>query len=99
MTHKQRILAAMALAAGATGLVAPAAQAATAEQHGVQAPSVLHELDELSASSVPAEHRQELPTVSGQLAGLGQAQQQLGQLHQVTDLIAPVTGLLPAVQT
>lgn len=55
------------------------------------------ELDALAATSIPAEHQAELPKVKNQLAGLSHLND-LSQLHQLTDLAAPVTGLLPAVE-
>lgn len=80
--------AVLALAAGASALAAPAANAAI---------SPTGTLDSLAASSIPAEHRAEVPSVTNQLNGLNDLYQ-LQQLHQLTDLAAPVTGLLPAVQ-
>lgn len=50
-------------------------------------------LDDLTTSGIPAEHRAEIPTMNEQLGGLNR----LNELHQVTDLVAPVTGLLPSV--
>lgn len=80
--------AVLALAAGASALAAPAASADI---------SPTGTLDSLAASSIPAEHRAEVPSVTNQLGGLNDLYQ-LQQLHQLTDLAAPVTGLLPAVQ-
>ncbi|MEU9745836.1 hypothetical protein [Streptomyces niveus] len=55
------------------------------------------ELDALAASGIPAEQQAELPTVKNQLAGLSHLRD-LNQLHQLTDLAAPVLGLVPAVE-
>lgn len=57
-------------------------------------------LDSLVAAQIPAEHRAELPPVSKQLGELNKVTQldRLSELHQVTDLAAPVTGLLPGIQ-
>lgn len=53
-------------------------------------------IDSLAMSDIPAEHRDEIPPVSRQLAGLNRVND-LNQLGQVTGLVAPVTGLVPAV--
>ncbi|MET7617338.1 hypothetical protein [Streptomyces sp. NPDC005408] len=95
MTKTRRVLAAVALATGATALAAPAASADVAPDHKIAATSVI---DGLAASNIPAEHRAEVPPASGQLRGLGGGINELNKLHQLTDLVAPVTGLLPAVQ-
>ncbi|MFI6381833.1 hypothetical protein ACIBKX_20500 [Streptomyces sp. NPDC050658] len=79
------MVTALALAAGATALAAPAANAAISPTDTV---------DALATSALPEEHRDELPTLSSQLGGLND----LNQLHQVTDLAAPVMGFVPAVQ-
>lgn len=91
MTATRRILAAVALASSVTGLTVTAASA-------MEVPSVLGQLDALSAQSVTPEHAHQMPTVTGQLGTVAQGASQLNQLRQVTDLAAPVTGLLPAVE-
>ncbi|MFE0510006.1 hypothetical protein [Streptomyces sp. NPDC058964] len=100
MISTRRIVAAIGLAAGVTGLAAPMASAADmgAQNSGKINPVAM--LDELATSDIPAEHRAELPRVSEQLHSVNGINElnQLNQLHQVTDLVAPVTGLLPAVQ-
>lgn len=53
-------------------------------------------IDSLAVSDIPAEHQDEIPRVSEQLAALNQVKK-LNELHQVTDLVAPVTGLLPGI--
>lgn len=93
MTATRRILAAVALASSVTGLTVTAASASAME-----VPSVLGQLDALSAQSVTPEHAHQMPTVTGQLGTVAQGASQLNQLRQVTDLAAPVTGLLPAVE-
>ncbi|MEU6576674.1 hypothetical protein [Streptomyces sp. NPDC046805] len=98
MISTRRIVAAVGLAAGVTGLAAPLASAAPAAAQDTGKISPLATLDSLAAGEIPAEHRHEVPRVSDQLRGLHRLQE-LRQLHQVTDLAAPVTGLLPAVQT
>ena len=55
----------------------------------------------LAASQLPQESRGELPKISRQLSEVKNVHQlsKLNELHQVTDLAAPVTGLLPAIET
>ncbi|MFF5189213.1 hypothetical protein ACFY30_36505 [Streptomyces sp. NPDC000345] len=96
MISPRRIAAAAALAAGAAGLAAPLAHAAETPDTGRSGPMAT--LDALAASGIPAEHRAGLPPVSRQLAELNNVRR-LDELHQVTDLAAPVTGLLPAIAT
>ncbi|MEU0060479.1 hypothetical protein [Streptomyces sp. NPDC006334] len=98
MISTRRIVAAACLAVGVTGLATPMANAADAPAGGRLSPMTL--LDSIAESDIPAEHRGELPPVSSQLNELNKVNElrRLGELHQVTDLAAPVTGLLPAVQ-
>jgi hypothetical protein len=98
MISTRRIVAAAALAAGVTSLAAPLANAAEAPDAGKLNP--IATLDALAANDIPAEHRDELPPVSRQLSEVKKVHQlnKLNELHQVTDLAAPVTGLLPAVE-
>ncbi|MET7360454.1 hypothetical protein ABZS76_18665 [Streptomyces sp. NPDC005562] len=93
MTSARRLIAAVSLAAGAAALATPAAHAATPTQD-TASPSVVGALDALGTSGMPQEQRAKVPTVESQLGGV----QQLNQLHQLTDLVAPVTNALPAVQ-
>ncbi|MFF1687094.1 MULTISPECIES: hypothetical protein [unclassified Streptomyces] len=90
MISTRRVLAAVALAAGASALAMPAAEAAPVGPLGGMKPI---SLDDITTSAVPAEHKAEIPSVNEQLGGLNR----LNELHQVTDLVAPVTGLLPSV--
>ncbi|MFC9927630.1 hypothetical protein [Streptomyces sp. NPDC127190] len=96
MMSTRRIVAALGLAAGVTGLAAPLAQAAP--DSGQINPMAV--LDSLTVSDIPAQHKAEVPRVSEQVRPLNQLSElnRLSELHQVTDLVAPVTGLLPAVQ-
>ncbi|MGW2485943.1 hypothetical protein ACWCV9_01820 [Streptomyces sp. NPDC001606] len=98
MMSTRRIVAALGLAAGVTGLAAPLAQAASAPDSGQINPMAV--LDSLTVSDIPAQHKAEVPRVSEQVRPLNQLSElnRLSELHQVTDLVAPVTGLLPAVQ-
>ncbi|TGA93789.1 hypothetical protein [Streptomyces sp. MZ04] len=88
MISTRRMVAAVALAAGASALAAPAANAA------IEPISPIGTVDSLATAAIPAEHRGAIPTVSSQLGGLSR----LNELHQVTDLAAPVMGFVPAVQ-
>ncbi|QNP65455.1 hypothetical protein [Streptomyces genisteinicus] len=92
MITAQRVLAAVALAAGATALAAPAASAAHSDVPG--ALSLTHELDSLATGSVAPEHRDELPTPSQQLNGLNRLAGVPHDLDPLTSQLAPVTGLL-----
>ncbi|WP_018529497.1 MULTISPECIES: hypothetical protein [unclassified Streptomyces] len=51
-------------------------------------------LDSVSTMAIPADHRADMPTTASQLSGLNR----LNELHQVTDLVAPVTNVVPSVQ-
>ncbi|MFF3688982.1 hypothetical protein [Streptomyces sp. NPDC002187] len=82
MTTAQRVLAAIALATGASALAAPAANAAAP----VEVPSVIGQLDSLAATSVPTEHRAQVPTVSEQVGG---GMNRLGKVNQLTGQAAP----------
>ncbi|MER6529769.1 hypothetical protein [Streptomyces sp. NPDC001508] len=97
MIPTRRIVAAVGLAAGVTGLAAPLAHAAPAPARDAGKISPMATLDSLAVSDIPEAHRGEVPRVSEQVQGLN-GLHGLGELHQVTDLVAPVTGLLPAVQ-
>jgi len=92
----RRIYTALVLTAGASALAMSSASAAPVAPPAQSAPqglSVLSALDSLGVASIPAQYQGQLPTVTGQLQHL----RDLGQLHQVTDMAAPVTGLLPVV--
>ncbi|MFI2204995.1 hypothetical protein ACH47Z_30250 [Streptomyces sp. NPDC020192] len=100
MISTRRIVAALGLAAGVTGLAAPLANAADASAVPTGQINPMHVLDSLTVSDIPAAHKAQVPRVSEQMRALNQFDQlnKLNELHQVTDLAAPVTGLLPAVQ-
>lgn len=95
MIKAKSVLAVVALAAGVSALAAPAASAA--DSSGRHLLSVPDELDKLGAMATPPDHRAGVPTVTDQLKGLRELHK-LGELQQVTDLVSPVTVLLPAVQ-
>ncbi|MFJ8027240.1 hypothetical protein [Streptomyces sp. NPDC096311] len=95
MISTRRMVAAVGLAVGVTGLAAPMASAAEAPDAGKLNP--ITQLDALAVSDIPAEHQADIPRISQQLGGLNRLNE-LNQLHQVTDLVAPVTGVLPGLQ-
>ncbi|MET9515654.1 hypothetical protein [Streptomyces sp. NPDC002994] len=96
MIKAKSVLAVAALAAGVSALAAPAASAAEASnrQYLLDIPK---ELDNIGALAVPADRRDEVPTVTGQLKGLGQLHK-LSELQQFTGMVSPLTGLIPAVE-
>jgi hypothetical protein len=93
MISTRRIVAAVGLAAGVTGLAAPMASAADAGAPGSGKLSVMETLDSLAVGDMPAEDRAQLPRPSQQLNRLND----LNQLHQVTGLVSPVFGAVPAL--
>ncbi|MFJ9009593.1 hypothetical protein [Streptomyces canus] len=97
MISTRRIVAAVGLAVGVTGLTAPLANAADVGAPDAGQLSPIAVIDSLAVSDIPAEHQDEIPRVSEQLAGLNRLKD-LNQLGQVTGLVAPVTGLLPGVR-
>lgn len=95
MIPTRRIVAVLGLAAGVTGLAAPAATAGDAVSGAPLRPMVA--LDSLTTGDLPEEYRDDLPPVSAQLAALNQVHE-LGQLQQLAGPVAPVLNLVPAVQ-
>ncbi|MFY1675813.1 MULTISPECIES: hypothetical protein [unclassified Streptomyces] len=94
MISTRRITAAVGLAVGLTGLAAPLAGAAeSGALEGGLSPTKT--LDSLAAGAVPAEHRSEVLPPSAQLSRLDD----VNQLRQVTGLVSPVFGAVPAIQT
>lgn len=93
MISTRRIVAAVGLAAGATGLAAPTASAAETGALGMERLSVTQTLDSLAVSDMPAEDRAQMPRPSQQLNRL----QDLQQLQQVTGLVSPLFGAVPAL--
>jgi hypothetical protein len=88
------MVAAVGLAVGVTGFAAPMANAAGSEAPEAGTLNPIAQLDSLALTGIPAERRDEFPRPSSQLARLNQ----LNELRQLTDLAAPVTGLLSAVE-
>ncbi|WDV56390.1 hypothetical protein PV963_41680 [Streptomyces coeruleorubidus] len=68
MISTRRVVAAVGLAAGVTGLAAPMAHAADAESRSPLSPVAT--LDSLTVSDIPAEHEDEIPRPSSQPTGL-----------------------------
>ncbi|MFG2679817.1 hypothetical protein [Streptomyces sp. NPDC048392] len=93
MISTRRIVAVVGLAAGVTGLAAPMASAADGSALGSQKLSVTNTLDSLAASDMPAEDRARMPLPSQQLNRLND----LEQLQQVTGLVSPLFGAVPAL--
>jgi hypothetical protein len=100
MISTRRIVAALGLAAGVTGLAAPLANAADAAASHPGRINPMATLDSLAVSGIPAQQQAQVPRVSEQMRSLNQVGQvnRLSELHQVTDLAAPATGFLPAVE-
>lgn len=101
VTSTRRISSILAVAAAFSCLGASAAATASAaEASGPLGPKInpISELDALATTGIPEESRGQFPGIAGQLNGLDRLHE-LGQLHQLTDLAAPVTGLLPAIST
>jgi hypothetical protein len=96
MISTRRIVAAVGLAVGVTGLAAPLASAAPAGTSDAGRLNPVTLLDSMSDSGIPAQHKDEIPRPSAQLAGLNRLND-LDQLHQATEPVAPVTDLLPGV--
>ncbi|WP_367319043.1 hypothetical protein [Streptomyces sp. HUAS ZL42] len=97
MISTRRIVAVACLAAGVTGLGAPTANAASADTRNADKPNPVALVDSLAASDVPVERQDRVPRVSEQLSGMNRVHE-LNKLHQVTDLVTPATGFLPAVE-
>ncbi|MEV8016134.1 hypothetical protein AB0O76_07285 [Streptomyces sp. NPDC086554] len=66
MTSTRRIVAAVALAAGASALAAPTANAATAPI------APIGTIDGLAKTGIPEERRDKIPTIAGQLGRLSE---------------------------
>ncbi|WP_089103488.1 hypothetical protein [Streptomyces hyaluromycini] len=97
MIPTRRIVAAVGLAVGVTGLAAPLANAADASAQHPGKLTALGMLDSIARSDIPAPYQDEIPKASEQVQGLNGVQK-LGELHQVTDLAAPVMGLVPGIE-
>ncbi|WP_225828890.1 hypothetical protein [Streptomyces naphthomycinicus] len=100
MIPTRRIVAALGLAAGVTGLAAPLANAAEASAPDTGRISPMAALDSLAAGDIPARYRGQVPTVSEQTRALDRVHEldRLNELWQVAGPVAPVLGLVPAVE-
>ncbi|MFF9410277.1 hypothetical protein ACF1B0_32830 [Streptomyces anandii] len=98
MISTRRIVTVVGLSV--TGLAALPASAAGAGAPAAGGLKPLGVLDSLATSGIPAGRQAEVPTVSEQLSALHHVRdlRQLGQLNQVTGLLSPVFGLVPAVR-
>ncbi|MEV0092657.1 hypothetical protein [Streptomyces sp. NPDC050738] len=94
MNSTRRIATALAILTGTAGLAVPAAQAAPLPLPKTTAISATDTLDNLGTTAIPTAHKQDVPAISEQLNGLDK----LNELHQATDLAAPLTNLVPSVQ-
>ncbi|MEU0970288.1 hypothetical protein ABZ357_34550 [Streptomyces sp. NPDC005917] len=98
MISTRRIVAAVGLAVGVTGLAAPLANAADASAQHPGKLTALGTLDSLARSDIPAEYKDEIPKVSEQVQALNGIHK-LSELHQITDLAAPLMGLVPGIES
>ncbi|MFG3496770.1 hypothetical protein [Streptomyces sp. NPDC047886] len=97
MTKTQRVLAAIAVAAGTAALAAPTADAAVVPaDRGARGPSLLNQVEDLSAIAVAPEYRSQVPRITQQFGGLSGVQR-LGELRQLVTPVAPLLGLVPGV--
>ncbi|MFE5794950.1 hypothetical protein ACFQ8C_20585 [Streptomyces sp. NPDC056503] len=99
MTSSRRISSVLAVAAAFTCLGGAASQAVAAPAGPLGPPiSPIAELDALATTGMPEEASAAYPGVGEQLGGLSRVGE-IRQLHQLTDLAAPATGLLPEIST
>ncbi|MFD9026766.1 hypothetical protein [Streptomyces parvulus] len=91
MISTRRIAAVVGLAAGVTALAAPMANAVG--PLGTEKLSVTDTIDSLAVGDMPAEDRARMPLPSQQLDRLND----LDQLQQVTGLVSPLFGAVPAL--
>jgi hypothetical protein len=100
MIPTRRVVAAVGIAAGVTGLAAPLAGAADGAAQDAGRLNPVTTLDSLLVADLPDEHKDEIPRLSAQPAELNKVSElnRLNELHQVTDLVTPVTGLVPAIE-
>ncbi|MEV0253069.1 hypothetical protein AB0H82_02170 [Streptomyces sp. NPDC050732] len=96
MTSARRLITAVSLAAGAVALATPAAQASAPTQDTGRM-EVLDTIDGLGTTGMPAEQAARMPHLKDQLVGVNRLNE-LNQLRQITDLVAPLTNLVPGIQ-
>ncbi|MEU6478713.1 hypothetical protein ABZ858_17795 [Streptomyces sp. NPDC047017] len=100
MISTRRIVAVASLAASVTGLAALPASAAGSPVPIVGRAVPVGLLDSVATTGVPADQQNRLPSVSEQLSGLQHVRDlnQVNRLEQVTGLVSPLFGLVPAIQ-
>ncbi|MFE1907040.1 hypothetical protein [Streptomyces gardneri] len=98
MTSTRRISSVLAVAAAFSCLGASAAQAVSVATPLGPPVNPVSELDAVATTGIPEESRAQFPGIESQLGGLGRLNE-LQQIHQLTDLAAPVTGVLPEIST
>ncbi|WP_329619573.1 hypothetical protein OG357_02800 [Streptomyces sp. NBC_01255] len=96
MTSTRRISSVLAVAAAFSCLGASAAQAVVPTSPLGPPINPISELDAVATTGIPEESRGQFPGIAGQLGGLN-GLNELGQIRQLTDLAAPVTGVLPEI--
>ncbi|MFI8192566.1 hypothetical protein ACIF8T_27985 [Streptomyces sp. NPDC085946] len=98
MISTRRLVAAVGIAVGVTGLAAPAADAAgtVPRKPGLIDPAAT--LDSLALRDIPTEHRDEILRPSTQMQGFKRLKD-LNQLEQLAAPVAPAFQLLPGIRT
>ncbi|MFE3637350.1 hypothetical protein [Streptomyces sp. NPDC059168] len=99
MISTRRVVAAVGLAAGFAGLAAPTSGASDNGAPDTGRISPMATLDSAAATGLPAGRQGRIPKVSEQLGGPNRigSPDGPGQLGRRTELVAPVTGLLPGL--
>ncbi|MER6980364.1 hypothetical protein [Streptomyces carpinensis] len=96
MISTRRIVAVAGLAASITGLAALPASAADTGAPVVGRSAPLGLVDSVARTGIPAEQQNAVPSVSEQLSSVNHLRD-LNQLNQVTGLVSPLFGLVPAI--
>ncbi|MET9042862.1 hypothetical protein ABZX34_08235 [Streptomyces sp. NPDC004362] len=96
MISTRRIVAAVGLAIGVTGLAVPMASAAPADNSDASRLNPVTMLDSLSHSEVPEQYKEDVPLPSRQLGELNRVND-IQPVRQATAKVAPVTGLVSGV--
>jgi hypothetical protein len=98
MISTRRIVAVVGLTASITALAALPASAADSGVPVVGGMVPAGPLDSLARTGLPAGQQNQVPAVSEQLSSLRNVRD-LDQLSQVTGLVSPLFGLVPAVRS
>ncbi|KUM97166.1 hypothetical protein AQI88_09200 [Streptomyces cellostaticus] len=100
MISTRRIVTAVGLAVGVTGLAAPLANAAGAHTPHTGQINPMVKPAPHTVSDIPAQGKSRVPRVALQSRALDQLNEldRLNGTNQLTGHAAPVTGLLPAVE-